>query len=209
MTVWLINNTDVGYFCCNFEYDATTYTCGNPTLGSHQPFELQPGQVIWNRANGDANFRNIGAATATVTLSANIQSTTVSPTTVEDQNGTSTPVSRAQQTGNGNTIAIAIGIAVPLGILLLLAVIALFLLWRRMQAIEARASLSSQPAAKTTNIGESGRKLDLPSAMSVSPTQRYEADDALAVSEALPDGQMHELRTGRDPIEMAGTEVLL
>lgn len=173
MAMILVNNSEIGEFCCSAEYDTQTGLCGSATLGSDQPFELEPGQIIWDRNNGDADFRNIYSATVTTTAIPQATSASEAP-------------------GSISIVPIVVGITVPLGILLLLALVAASLFWKRMK--RKQRHISDDRVGEKSSDTVSNR-VPLASAPS------HEVDTR-AIYEASPETQAHELKAAQDPVEI-------
>ena len=210
MPLLLVNSSAVGEFCCSEGLDPDTSECIIPTLGSNEPFALDPGQIIMDRSNGNTAAGGGSPVTVTVTASAqsdlsnaNTATGDVSSTTGVGATGSpglpTTYNADVQSSGSGNsgknnTVTIAVGVAVPLSVLLLLALIAIFLLWRRG---------NRKDGGQTLNGSETRESTARPTLMIPPRPQRetYEIANS-GIYEASPEAQAYELRSKLNDVEV-------
>lgn len=129
-TVFLAYNTEDGAFCCGDNYDPSSEACTNATQGSNQPFNLPPGEVIFNRTDGALllpNPADPSASPSVATVSHSGATTTVTQTV------TGSAATSDAAFSNGKIAAVAAGIAVPLTILFLAAFTACLILARKLR----------------------------------------------------------------------------
>lgn len=178
MPLWMPDSSiNVSTFCCFAEgYDAATHTCSEANLGSRKPFELDPGQIIHDRALG---ITTEVAAAETLTR-------TILPTASVDANAT-------QNENSTNATVIAAGIAVPLGVMLLASLAAIAILTKRLRSL-SRAR--KEEMASMNHHHDQSTFLPPPSIEKPGPQASHMEPDTQAhrnVHEASPDSQRLEL----------------
>ncbi|EMC98481.1 hypothetical protein BAUCODRAFT_121349 [Baudoinia panamericana UAMH 10762] len=118
--IYLAYDTLNGAFCCGRNYNQTTGQCMTGTQGSKAPFNISPGEVIYNRANGallTPNPTETSAPSAAFVLQNSTATVTASATSCTTASA-----------GSSSVATIAAAISVPLGVLLLAALAAVALL---------------------------------------------------------------------------------
>ncbi|KAF1966445.1 hypothetical protein BU23DRAFT_574061 [Bimuria novae-zelandiae CBS 107.79] len=195
MALMLVNNSAVGGFCCSKEFDSATFTCGSPTLGSDKPFELDTGQIIWDRSSGDTDARNFETVTVTIMASTGRSTATSRLTSTETSTATSRIDAPSSNGSKNTTVTIAVAVAVPLAALLLLALVAIRLLMRRSIKKDDRKAMDTSDALE---------EKEKPNFTSNLPrhSRRAPEIDAQEIYETPPDSQVYELRCNQTPIEV-------
>lgn len=113
VTVFLATDDTEGTFCCAPDgYNITSQKCVQSTLGSHAPFQLPFGNIIFNRTSGSIgpNITTAGASNATTIASV----------------------------PQDNVIKIAIGVGIGVGVPLVIALIVVSVMLRQQIALRKR-----------------------------------------------------------------------
>ncbi|KAK4498914.1 hypothetical protein PRZ48_009424 [Zasmidium cellare] len=181
LALLLVNNTANGSFCCSNGYDPSTNQCNMVTRGSNKAFQIQPGQVIWDRRTGSTETPVNGSVYATVR---------------EVSTSTVTSISTAGMVDQHKMVTIVVGVVVPLGALLILAVVSLVLMWRRLKAVER---IKNVPDHQVVDEG-----------FLKPPVENEEAyqlpDNSIAKHEAETDAMRHELVNEIRPVEVSAVQ---
>ncbi|KAF7186790.1 hypothetical protein HII31_11887 [Pseudocercospora fuligena] len=178
MPLWMPDSqVNFSMFCCySNDYDIETNTCGKTDLGSRQPFELAPGQFIYNR---DLGLTDPVSAAETLTRTVLV---TVSPTS----NAT---ISAARNSNSSAKIA-AISTGAVLGTLLFASILAIILLTSRLKGLrkahdEAKKDLQASRAIQDTQM-----------------SQAQKHGDTEHIHEISSHTQRVEFPAGEDPVEI-------
>lgn len=124
VSLFLAWETPSSGFCCQLAYDISTNSCRAETHGTSEPFSLDAGTAIYNRTDGSTMLPlNLIASASTVTIGSTTATVTVTTSVGTNHRGITT---------------VATSIAVPLGVLLLLAIIAIIITYRKYVAMRRR-----------------------------------------------------------------------
>lgn len=184
MPLWMPDSqVNVSMFCCySNDYDIETNTCGKTDLGSRQPFELAPGQFIYNR---DLGLTEPVSAAETLTRTLLV---TVSPT--------SNATTSAARSSNSSAKIAAISTGAVLGTLLLASVLAIILLTSRLRGLRKAHEEAQSTLLATQQMSQAQKHGDTEHIHEISSrTQRIEfpaGKDPVEIEAPPPELSAHD-----------------